>query len=193
VIRSDAAIERRRTERLQALVVRGTALGPREFEAAFDALEAEMPFNCEHVVPQPGFAKHDPMRGDLHHLVACEPHCKSFRGSTPYADFADDRPRRCRATAATARPTASSRSPARGRSRARRCSSCLRHPGLIGDEARELQRERLPVLLAWHAAHPVDDYARHRNAAIAEVQGDRNPLIDHPEWALRIEFAAGFG
>jgi hypothetical protein len=27
-------------------------LGQREFEVAFDALAADMPFNCEHIVPQ---------------------------------------------------------------------------------------------------------------------------------------------
>ena len=95
LIRADAEIELRRRERLHALLVSASALGPREFEAAFDALEAELPFNCEHVVPQSWFAKHEPMRGDLHHLFACEPRCNSFRGNTPYADFADDTPGRC--------------------------------------------------------------------------------------------------
>jgi endonuclease G, mitochondrial len=39
----------------------------------------------------------------------------------------------------------------------------------------------------------VEEYERHRNAAIAELQGNRNPLIDHPQWATAITFAAGFG
>lgn len=29
------------------------------------------------------------MRGDLHHLFACESDCNSFRGNTPYGDFPD--------------------------------------------------------------------------------------------------------
>jgi endonuclease G, mitochondrial len=29
--------------------------------------------------------------------------------------------------------------------------------------------------------------------AIAELQGNRNPLIDHPEWAERISFETAFG
>ena len=40
---------------------------------------------------------------------------------------------------------------------------------------------------------PVDEYERHRNAAIHESQGNRNPLIDHPGLAERIDFGAGFG
>ncbi len=40
LIRVDAQIEGERTQRLQALVAATTALGLREFEVAFDALEA---------------------------------------------------------------------------------------------------------------------------------------------------------
>ena len=29
------------------------------------------------------------MRGDLHHLFACEVGCNSFRGNFPYCDFLD--------------------------------------------------------------------------------------------------------
>ena len=52
-------------------------------------VEAQLPFNCEHVVPQSWFGKHEPMRGDLHHLFACESRCNGFRGNTPFADFPD--------------------------------------------------------------------------------------------------------
>jgi endonuclease I len=38
----------------------------------------------------------------------------------------------------------------------------------------------------------VSDYERHRNFAIAELQGNRNPLIDHPDWAERIDFTAAW-
>jgi endonuclease I len=66
-------------------------------------------------------------------------------------------------------------------------------PGWGRAQARELQRERLPVLLDWHATHAVDTYERHRNAAIEQSQGNRNPLIDHADWAARIDFEARFG
>jgi endonuclease G len=71
-IRGDAEIARRRTARLQELARRESTLGPREFEVAVVALERELAFNCEHVVPQSWFSKREPMRGDLHHLFACE-------------------------------------------------------------------------------------------------------------------------
>jgi endonuclease G, mitochondrial len=68
----------------------------------------------------------------------------------------------------------------------------LRYPGLIGDSERELTADRLPMILDWHEEDPVSDYERHRNFVIAELQGNRNPLIDHPEWARTIDFAAAW-
>jgi endonuclease G len=56
-----------------------------------------------------------------------------------------------------------------------------------------MQQTALAVLLDWHQQHPIGDYERHRNAAIHEAQGNRNPLIDHPDPLARSDFVAGFG
>lgn len=56
-------------------------------EERLEMLEAQFPFNCEHVVPQSWFRKASPMRADLHHLFTCEWGCNSFRGNQPYFDF----------------------------------------------------------------------------------------------------------
>ena len=90
VIRDDARIEAERTCRLRDFVARETAIGPDAFTDELDELDALMPYNCEHVVPQSSFAKKEPMRGDLHHLFTCESRCNSFRSNTPYFDFDDD-------------------------------------------------------------------------------------------------------
>ncbi|WP_298183335.1 endonuclease [Saccharomonospora sp.] len=46
---------------------------------------------------------------------------------------------------------------------------------------------RISVLLEWHEADPVDDFERNRNEVIYEqFQHNRNPFIDHPEWAGEI-------
>ncbi|MGE0173705.1 MAG: endonuclease I family protein [Oligoflexales bacterium] len=44
----------------------------------------------------------------------------------------------------------------------------------------------LCTLLRWHAEDPVDDIERERNNAIYGIQHNRNPFIDHPEYADRI-------
>ncbi len=39
------------------------------------------------------------------------------------------------------------------------------------------------VLLQWHAADPPDANEQLRNDVVFTYQGNRNPFIDHPEWA----------
>lgn len=46
---------------------------------------------------------------------------------------------------------------------------------------------KLSVLLAWNSADPVDAFEMRRNDRIHSTwQGNRNPFIDHPEWATSI-------
>jgi len=41
---------------------------------------------------------------------------------------------------------------------------------------------KLDTLLAWNVQDPVSDEERRRNNIIHDIQGNRNPFIDHPEW-----------
>ena len=43
---------------------------------------------------------------------------------------------------------------------------------------------KLSVLLQWHQEDPVDAKEIQRNNAIFQAQGNRNPFIDNPDWAL---------
>jgi len=46
---------------------------------------------------------------------------------------------------------------------------------------------RMSVLLAWHAQDPPDTFERRRNQVIYDqFQHNRNPFVDHPEWATAI-------
>ena len=42
------------------------------------------------------------------------------------------------------------------------------------------------LLKTWARQSAPSLYERHRNETISEVQGNRNPLIDFPEWIDRI-------
>ncbi|MEU0744171.1 endonuclease [Streptomyces sp. NPDC006134] len=188
-IRADVAAEAARLRGLQEFLLRENATGPADLAAELDALEDSLPFNCEHVVPQSWFRKKEPMRGDLHHLFACEVACNSFRGNIPYWDFPDFEE--------AVREDCGMREKGRfepehhkGAVARATLYFLLRYPGSVGDQ--ELPEDRLPVLLNWHEREPVTEYELHRNAAIQEIQGNRNPLIDHPEWARSIDFSGAW-
>jgi endonuclease I/V8-like Glu-specific endopeptidase len=191
-IEQDFRVEQERF-RLREVFARETAgFGAAALREQLDVLEASLPYNCEHVVPQSWFGKREPMRGDLHHLFACETGCNSFRGNIPYYDFPDFEE--------VVREACGKREelkfePSFGKGAVARATLyfLLRYRGEINATSKEYREERLGVLLRWHAEHPVTRYERHRNAAISEKQGNRNPLIDHPEWADRIAFRRGLG
>lgn len=190
LIRADFQVDQIRAVRSQELQQRSFT----HFQLAQElaVLEATLQYNCEHVVPQSWFAKKEPMRGDLHHLFACETRCNSFRGNTPYYDFEDFgtviRDQCGKLVSAKFEPGAGKGAVARAT-----LYFLLRYPGEINQTDREYQRDRLPLLLDWHHTYPVGDYERHRNAAISASQGNRNPLIDFPEWGDRVNFAVGLG
>ncbi|SEI63269.1 Endonuclease I [Deinococcus reticulitermitis] len=171
----------------RAVTERRLALAAREGLDA-EALEAALPYNCEHVVPQSWFGKRQPMRGDLHHLFSCEPDCNSFRGNTPYFDF-PDYGEALRSDCGRREP--GEFEPAHGKGAAARATLyfLLRYPGVV----RQYAERHLQTLLAWHAADPPGDWERHRNAAISLRQGNRNPLIDYPEWGAGVAWAEGLG
>ncbi|AXK33310.1 ribonuclease [Streptomyces armeniacus] len=46
---------------------------------------------------------------------------------------------------------------------------------------------RSSVLMQWHEADPPDDFEKNRNEVIYDqFQHNRNPFVDHPEWAADI-------
>jgi len=134
-----------------------------------------------------GSARLSRCAGDMHHLFACETRCNSFRGNTPYREFADFPNLDEVVRSDCGKSEGNGFEPAYGKGAAARAVFyfLLRYPDTISPA--ELPPDRLPVLLSWHEQDPVSVWERHRNAAIYARQGNRNPFIDHPEWAARAE------
>ena len=191
LIAEDFRIERQRARMREILTSEAsfTAMNP---ERQLGLLEAAMPFNCEHVVPQSWFRKREPMRGDLHHLFACEIPCNSMRGNFPFFDFPDF-------AEAIKQDCGKSQGnefePSGGKGAVARATLyfLLRYPGEINRTSAEYTEAGIETLLKWHRGSKVSRYEKHRNAAIREKQGNRNPLIDFPDWADRIDFTKGLG
>ena len=164
-------------------------------DALWEALEseAELQYNCEHVVCQSWFGKKAPMVADIHHLFACDKRCNSFRNNIPYWQFP---PEDEGLMAECGRSEGRTKfEPQAGKGEVARATLyfLVRYPGIIGDRGSELTRSRLPVLLDWHRQFPPGEYERHRNWLTQKAQGNRNPFIDYPDAAATELLLLGFG
>lgn len=153
-------------------------------------LEALVQNSAEHVVPQSWFKAKEPMRGDLHHLFACESRCNSFRGNIPFFEFTEEK-----VMEDCGRRETLQFEPRGGKGQVARAVLyfLMRYPGEINNKPEEYTPDRIRLLLDWHARFDVTLYERHRNREIFLKQGNRNPLIDHPDWAAGIDFLRGLG
>jgi deoxyribonuclease I len=141
--------------------------------------------NCEHVVPQSWFHKQEPMRGDLHHLFSCEPNCNSSRGNSPYYDFSDYVPetKLLGIKEGCGKSDQGKFEPEYGKGIVARATFYFltRYRKAVNQE-----NINIPMLLEWHQKFSVTKYEKHRNLAIHELQGNRNPFIDFPELAVQL-------
>lgn len=192
ILSMDAQVDKARAEAISNLS--SFELSESEFESKLEELEDRLPYNCEHVVPQSWFNKEEPMRGDIHHLFTCEMKCNSFRGNNPYFDFPDYGSNYAELIRDECGKLEKSRfEPEINKGVVARAVLyfLVRYPGkinvgmgyAIGD---------IPMLLKWHKDNKVTIYELHRNQIIYKAQGNRNPFIDFPELADKINFKSAF-
>ncbi|WP_235001650.1 endonuclease I family protein [Halobacillus sp. Marseille-P3879] len=154
----------------------------------------DLKFNCEHAVPQSWFNGEEPMRGDLHHLFTCEPVCNSIRSNYPYYDFKDYPNHDAginRIEEHCGKAEDERFEPEHGKGPAARAMLyfLLRYPAHIDSSYKqEIDQD---LLLTWHEKEPPELYELHRNQAIYEIQGNRNPWIDLPKDMLKVVKSAG--
>ena len=162
--------------------------GRKQADLEYSFLEDTRGYNCEHSVPQNWFSKREPMRGDLHHLFACEMQANGFRSNYPFYDFEDfENPdqaheaKKLKKGWGMADPSVGFE-PFKGKGIVARGSLyfLLRYPGVADDKF------RIPMLLRWHEEFPPTLFELHRNDAIFEKQGNRNPFIDFSKKAAAI-------
>lgn len=192
LILDDFRIDQERGMRLREMMRKGVGWGGETLVQELDLLESSLPYNCEHVVPQSWFDKREPMRGDLHHLFACEMTCNSFRSNIPYYDFSDFG----EATMSKCGKRDDNKfEPHGGKSAVARAVLyfLLRYPGEINRTKNEYTEDRLEILRSWHRSLPPSEYELHRNAVIFSKQGNRNPFIDFPDLDEKVDLRLGLG
>ena len=154
-------------------------------------VEGKRFYNCEHVVPQHFFDHKRTPKSDLHHLFTCERNANSIRGHRRFAEL-EQRPED-RVSEGWAPKNSGTFEPDAGKGAIARAVLyfLLRYPGTIGDAPEEFTAEDIKMFVRWHKEDPVSLHEQHRNQAIQQEQGNRNPLIDHPEWVERTDFTQG--
>ncbi|CRK85092.1 endonuclease I family protein [Neobacillus massiliamazoniensis] len=163
-----------------------------EFETFKELKEFErnLKVNTEHIVPQSWFKALEPMKGDLHHLFVCEPVCNIARSNFPYGDFSDHQPHSAEDSLQNhcGVVVKGQFEPENGKGEAARAMLyfLLRYPKAIKKAFRS--QIDLPLLIDWNLNYPVALYEKHRNQAIFQIQGNRNPFIDFPNLAKEIDF-----
>jgi endonuclease G, mitochondrial len=150
-------------------------------------------YNCEHVVPQSWFSKQRDPRGDLHHLFASVIDCNSLRGNSQYDQGVSDGQEMTACGIYSKEDNLFNPNAGHGETARAVLYFMLRYPGKIGDNKSEYGVNDIPMLLQWHKEHPPTEYEFHRNQSIEKLQGNRNPLIDFPQLAEKIDFTLGVG
>ena len=64
----------------------------------------------------------------------------------------------------------------------------LMYPNQVHEEC--LPRESIAWLVEAATTEPVSIWEKHRNATLFELQHNRNPFVDYPEWASLFNFTA---
>jgi len=158
-------------------------------------------YNREHLWPSSWFGGGSPMKSDLHHVFPTDGYVNNRRGNYPFGTVGS----------AVWTSTNGSRLGASDQ-----CDTTLQvfepADAFKGDIARailymsiryrgedeawsssgasdgaSLEGWAEVVLRAWHITDPPDAKEIARNNAVAAIQGNRNPFVDHPEWVCFVE------
>ncbi len=159
-------------------------------------------FNREHIFPQSAFYKKSPMRTDYFHIYPTDGKVNNMRGNHPFGEVADvewvsengsklGKNRSLGYTGQFFEPIDEFKGDIarallyfaiRYEDRIR----SFRHAMLDGTDDQVYKKNFLDILLRWHKLDPVSDFERRRNDNGEEFQGNRNPLIDYPEYVSEI-------
>ncbi len=156
-------------------------------------------YNREHSVPQSWFNSASPMYTDLHHLYPVDGWVNNKRGELPYGDIGSTD-----WTSMNGTKTGNSATPGyngtvcepidayKGDIARTYFYMMTRYVNVVDNwtspmfSAGDLTIWAENMLLQWHVDDPVSGKETDRNNAVFAIQDNRNPFIDHPEWAHSI-------
>lgn len=152
--------------------------------------------NAEHTVPQSFFHKAQPMVTDLHHLISAPHVLNEVRSNYKFNEFSYDRCAKfCKGlTCQTSRPSNPDDYSClstdkvwmpRKADRGQVARMVLYFFTMYDDYPITLVGD-LKTFLKWNNQYPPSSREITRNNILNKTQGNRNPFIDHPEWADQV-------
>ncbi|WP_416398970.1 endonuclease [Allohahella sp. A8] len=163
-------------------------------------------YNREHAFPRSWFGRSEPMNSDVHHIFAVDGYVNGIRSNHPYGEVGSTRYVTANGSkAGPGRPSLGysgtvfePRDEFKGDLARAQLYMAIRYQDLIagwealspdgdavlsGEQDQPFEPWYLRMLMRWHAADPVSQKERDRNAAAFDYQGNRNPLVDYPQFA----------
>ena len=141
-------------------------------------------FNCEHTFPQGFFNENLPMKSDIHHLFSTDITANSERGNLPFGVVSNPswQVGGSKKNSSTFEP----RDAQKGSTARAMMYFVLRYQDysnhFAGQEA---------ILRQWHHQYPPSVQDSLRNEGIYQLQNNRNPFTDYPQFAERITNLVG--
>lgn len=166
------------------LVTAYTARAVEGYSSRSDA-QTNYSVNTEHTWPQSFFSSADPMQSDIFHLYVTDQGANSTRGNLPFGnvttpDWTDGGSKR-----------GGGKFEPRDAQKGKTARSVLYFYLRYGNLGGFFTAAQETALVDWHISFPPDSVEVRRNGDIFSVQGNRNPLIDHPEFTERISSFLG--
>lgn len=141
-------------------------------------------FNCEHTFPQGKFNKNEPMRSDIHHLFPTDVQANSERGNDPFG------------VVTNASWSVGGSKSGNGNFEPRDVQKGASARGMMYFVLRyqdygNFYQGQENILLQWHNQYPPSADERARNLAIENLQNNRNPFVDYPQFMDRMNSLTG--
>ena len=136
-------------------------------------------WNREHVWTQSEFPASDK---DNHNIFACEGQINGYRSAKPFAEGGTvvevfGHVTGCKQTSSTFEPC----DEAKGEIARSVMYGTVMYSYTMTDEI-----DSIYLALKWHIQHPITERDIRRNEVVYGNQGNRNPFVDHPEYACKI-------
>ena len=136
-------------------------------------------FNCEHTFPQGKFNSNEPMKSDIHHLFPTDVNANSQRGSLPFGTVVNS------SWNQGGSKKGGSRFEPRDAQKGQTARAMLYFTTRYQDYDNFIGAQQA-TLKSWNEQYPPTASEKQRNDGVQQLQNNRNPFIDYPQFAERI-------